>query len=170
MLYPVANFPEISLWLYVNLNSQSIALSFLLAFFLVRHQDEFKLLSLPNGLSDVFATFAFPFPVESDGNSFGAFESETFVLLIELGFISISNSSTFSGMRAPRQRPDYQTSLMEISSGQCFGPISTSTCHCKILFRDSRERCKRNLRSFTFIPLCTLDVAAEKPHTLHLRW
>lgn len=105
-LYPVANFPEISLWLYVNLNSQSIALSFLLAFFLVRHQDEFKLLSLPNGLSDVFATFAFPFPVESDGNSFGAFESETFVLLIELGFISISNSSTFSGMRAPRQRPD----------------------------------------------------------------
>lgn len=104
-LYPVANFPEVSLRLYVNLNSQSIALSFLLAFFLVRHQDEFKLLSLPNGLSDVFATFAFPFPVESNGNSFGAFESETFVLLIELGFISISNSSTFSGMRAPHQQP-----------------------------------------------------------------
>lgn len=118
-LYPIANFPEISLWLYFNLNSQSIALSFLLAFFLIRHQDEFKLLSLPNGLSDIFATFAFPFPVESDGNSFGAFESETFVLLIELGFISISNSSTFSGMRPPHQQPD----LPDVLNGNRQWPV-----------------------------------------------
>lgn len=43
--------------------------------------------------------FTFPFPVESDGNSFRAFsfpsKSKTFVLLIELSFISISNPKTF---------------------------------------------------------------------------
>ena len=55
------NFSEISRWLYLTLDSHPIALSFLFAFFSIRHQDEFKLQSLANGLSDVFALFYIPF-------------------------------------------------------------------------------------------------------------
>lgn len=136
--------------------------------FLVRHQDKFKPSPCPMASLMDLQLLCSPFPVELAEIPW-AFESETFVLLIELGFISISNSSMFSGMRAPHRQPDLPDLLNgNQQAGALVPPFLTSTGHWEILFR-ILEKDASVIWEALLLSLCNFRRAAEKPHTLHLR-
>lgn len=63
-----------------------------------------------------------PFPVESDGNSLGPLSQKLFVLLIELGFISISNSLDVLRDEGSHRQPD----LPDLLNGNQQWPVPWS--------------------------------------------